>query len=166
MCAIWRASANLAVELREALGIRFRALGQELERHRLAEPQVVGAIHLAHAAAAEAGRRCGSGSRGSFQPRTVPSTRSKREDVQTRGVHFAAVPDGVVRLPWLRSGATVTSASPNVVGRSSALTTVPQAEQKRAVSSSGRRQERQNGTESRCYTSESTADRPRGSGSW
>ena len=44
---------HFVVELREPHGIARRGLGQELQRDLLAEPQVVGAIDLAHAAAAE-----------------------------------------------------------------------------------------------------------------
>ena len=45
--------AHLVVELREARGIGGDGLGQELQRHGLVEAQVVGAVHLAHAAASE-----------------------------------------------------------------------------------------------------------------
>ena len=47
---------HFGVELREARGIAIHGLGQELERDRLAELQVVGAVDLAHAALAERGR--------------------------------------------------------------------------------------------------------------
>ena len=43
----------LVVKLREASGIAAEVLGQELQGHRLPEPEVVGPIHLAHPAAAE-----------------------------------------------------------------------------------------------------------------
>jgi hypothetical protein len=45
--------ADFVVELREADGIVLEAVGQELQGDRLAEPQIVGAVHLAHAALAE-----------------------------------------------------------------------------------------------------------------
>ena len=45
--------AQLVVELREPGVARRHAVGQELQRDRLVERQVVGAVHLAHAAAAE-----------------------------------------------------------------------------------------------------------------
>ena len=45
--------AQLVVELRPARGIAPRRLGQELQRDRLIEREVVGPIDLAHAAAAE-----------------------------------------------------------------------------------------------------------------
>ena len=44
---------HFGVQLREPRGIAIDGLGQELERDRLAELQVVGAIDLAHAAFAE-----------------------------------------------------------------------------------------------------------------
>ena len=45
--------ADFGVELGEARGVAVERFGEELERDRLAELQVVGAIDLAHAAAAE-----------------------------------------------------------------------------------------------------------------
>ena len=45
--------AHFVVELREPHGIAREAFGQELQGDGLAEPQVVGAIHLAHAAPAQ-----------------------------------------------------------------------------------------------------------------
>ena len=45
--------AQLAVELREARGVGGDAVGEELERDRLPEREIVGAVDLAHAAAAE-----------------------------------------------------------------------------------------------------------------
>ena len=45
--------ADFVVELREADGVAGHLLRQELQRDRLTEAEVVGAIHLAHAAAAE-----------------------------------------------------------------------------------------------------------------
>jgi hypothetical protein len=45
--------ADLVVETGEELGIPLQRLGEELERNGLVELQVVGAVHLAHAAAAE-----------------------------------------------------------------------------------------------------------------
>src|SRR4029079_1175394 len=45
--------AQLVVELGEARGVGGGPLGQELERNRLVEGEVVGAVDLAHAAAAE-----------------------------------------------------------------------------------------------------------------
>jgi hypothetical protein len=45
--------ADFVVELREADGIVLEAVWQELQGDRLAEPQIVGAVHLAHAALAE-----------------------------------------------------------------------------------------------------------------
>ena len=45
--------AHLVVELRETRGIGGDGLGEELQRHGLVEPQVVGAVHLAHPAASK-----------------------------------------------------------------------------------------------------------------
>ena len=45
--------AELGVKLGESIGIGCDVLGQELQGHRLVERQVVGAEHLAHAAAPE-----------------------------------------------------------------------------------------------------------------
>jgi hypothetical protein len=45
--------AQLLMEPREAVGVRCHAFGKKLQRDRMIERQVVGAIHLAHAAAAE-----------------------------------------------------------------------------------------------------------------
>jgi len=45
--------AQLVVELGEARGVGGDPLGQELERNRLVEGEVVGAVDLAHTAAAE-----------------------------------------------------------------------------------------------------------------
>ena len=45
--------AHLVVELRQARGVGVSVVGQELQRDRLFELEVVGAIDLAHAAAAE-----------------------------------------------------------------------------------------------------------------
>ena len=47
--------AQLVVELRQAAIVGRDAAGQELQRDRLIERQVVGAIHFAHAAASEQG---------------------------------------------------------------------------------------------------------------
>jgi hypothetical protein len=44
---------DFVVELCEPDGIAGHRVRQKLERHRLTEPQVVRAIHLAHSAAAE-----------------------------------------------------------------------------------------------------------------
>ena len=52
-CETCRADAHFVVEPREPAGVGGERFGQELERHRLAERQIVGAIDLAHAAAAE-----------------------------------------------------------------------------------------------------------------
>ena len=46
--------AHFGVQLCQAGGIVIDSGGQKLERHRLAELQIVGAKHLAHAALAEA----------------------------------------------------------------------------------------------------------------
>ena len=45
--------AHFVVKLREARGIAGDRVGQELQRDRLPEPEIVGAIDLAHAAFAE-----------------------------------------------------------------------------------------------------------------
>ena len=45
--------SHLVVKLREADRVGGDGIGQELERDRLAEAEIVGAIHLAHAALAE-----------------------------------------------------------------------------------------------------------------
>ena len=51
-------------------GSRSTSRRQELQRDRLAELQVVGAIDLAHPALAQRGRRCGSGRRGACRARS------------------------------------------------------------------------------------------------
>jgi hypothetical protein len=45
--------ADFAVEARQTLGTVGQTARQELEGDRLAEQQIVGSVHLAHAAAAE-----------------------------------------------------------------------------------------------------------------
>jgi hypothetical protein len=45
--------ADLGVELGQARGVGIDVGGQELERNRLSEFQIVGAIHLAHPAASQ-----------------------------------------------------------------------------------------------------------------
>ena len=45
--------AHFVVELREARRVVSQVVGQELQRDRLTEPEIVGAVDLAHAAAAE-----------------------------------------------------------------------------------------------------------------
>jgi hypothetical protein len=45
--------AHFVVELRQASGMAGEILGQQLQRDGLSELQVVGAVHLAHAALAE-----------------------------------------------------------------------------------------------------------------
>ena len=53
MCETWRAIAQLVVELRQPRVVAGDARRQELQRDRLIEREIVGAVHLAHAAAAE-----------------------------------------------------------------------------------------------------------------
>ena len=66
--------AQLVVELREPAVVGGHAVGQELQRDRLIEGEIVGAIHFAHAAASEQRRRGGSGRR----PRRRVRSRSAR----------------------------------------------------------------------------------------
>ena len=53
-CETWRASRTSLEQRLQAHGSLAQLLGQELERHRLAELEVVGAVDLAHAAHADA----------------------------------------------------------------------------------------------------------------
>ena len=100
--------AHLVVEPIAPAGVVGQGLGQELEGHRLAEPQVVRAVDLAHAAAAEQGddavavgeqrARARSAAAGVARPRRrcwPPATGRRPGDVPARdaGVRGAAIGD-------------------------------------------------------------------------
>ena len=75
--------ADFGVQLRQPGRIAVDVGRQELQRDRLAELEIVGAIDLAHAAAAERVRRCDSGRRGACRARSVrgrwrPSSRASQ----------------------------------------------------------------------------------------
>ena len=68
---------NFAAQLLQLDGIRLDTPREKLQRDRLAKLEIVGAIDLAHAAAAEEGRRCGSASRDGCPARRGRETQAR-----------------------------------------------------------------------------------------
>ncbi len=123
---------HLGVEALEAARRPRRASGQELERDRLAELQVVGAVDLAHAAAAE--QPDDAVALGEHGPgREIPPIRSIRRR-QSRPTGS----EGETR----RRAASISDGVASPVGSCEAeLTGRPQAEQYRPLSETSAEQE-------------------------
>jgi hypothetical protein len=92
-----RSDADLVVKLREARRVVHQLVGEKLERDRLTEFEIIGAVNLAHAAAAErrdVRKRPARRVPGAKRPQPVP--------LDEVIVDAGALPDGHVAPPAVR----------------------------------------------------------------